>query len=212
MSAFPTSPRASRSSDSRGAAGSAISRSCRCRSQPRRRAFSPQALSTRVRQMASAAAAKQWPRPSNCWSPTRRRYASRTRGGGVEAVAGGLGRESGGGEFAQLVIEEGEEVGGLAVGPGGGFEHSGNVGHSASVPVTAGSGLGNLPRRTLPKNPLRAPVSSTYAPKPSRPARLGPTGSRRFLGAWSKARDRLLKDSAAPRLSKHLWCPGCTYR
>ena len=34
---------------------------------------------TRMRRMASAAAAKKWPRPSNCWSPISRRYDSWTR-------------------------------------------------------------------------------------------------------------------------------------
>jgi len=36
------------------------------------------ALSTRIRRIASAAAAKKWRRLSKCWSPTSRRYASWT--------------------------------------------------------------------------------------------------------------------------------------
>ena len=64
--------------------------------------------------MASAAAAKKWPRPSNpgLRSPTSRRYASWTRAVGWRVWPGALGRQPGGGELPQLVVDEREQVGG----------------------------------------------------------------------------------------------------
>src|SRR5439155_24560291 len=69
-------------SDRSGAAGCSGSRSRRARWPPCLGPRLRRALSTRMRRMASAAAAKKWPRPSNAASgvaPTSRRYASWTR-------------------------------------------------------------------------------------------------------------------------------------
>jgi hypothetical protein len=51
------------------------------------------------------------------------------QGGGVEAVAGGLGGQARGGEPAQLVVDQRQEVGrGLAVASSGGSGQSGDDG------------------------------------------------------------------------------------
>src|SRR5215472_13885822 len=81
---------------------------------------------------------------------------------GVKGVTRGFDGHFRSSQLSQFVVDERQQVGGgLTVATGSGFDHSGNVGHSASVTVTAGRGMGNLSRRTLPKNPLRAPGTST---------------------------------------------------
>ena len=60
--------------------------------------------------MASAAAAKKWARSSNCRSPDQPQVRLVDQRRGVEGVAGPLGGHPGGGELAQLVVHEREEV------------------------------------------------------------------------------------------------------
>jgi hypothetical protein len=63
------------------------------------------------------------------------------QGGGVEGVAGGFRGHARGRELAQLVVDEGEQVGGrLAVTGGRGVQESRHVGHAASVTLPAASG------------------------------------------------------------------------
>ena len=88
-----------------------------------------------MRRMASAAAAKKCPRPS------QRTVVGRAdqpevrlvnQGGGLEGVVGGLGGHARGGELPQLVVDEREQVGGgLAVTGRGGVEEASHIGHSA---------------------------------------------------------------------------------
>ena len=111
-----------------------------------------------------AAVAKKCPRPSKCWSPRRRRYASWTRAVGLRLWPGAsAARRADGG--AGATRRRRGKGGGLARSAASGwhFEYSGNVGHSASVTGTVGSGMGKWSRGTLPKNPLRAPVTSAAA-------------------------------------------------
>ena len=83
--------------------------------------------------MASAAAAKKWPRPSHGRRrppPTSRRYASWTRAVGWRVWPGGSRGQPGGGELAQLVVDEREQVGGgPSVAGRRGVEELRDVGH-----------------------------------------------------------------------------------
>jgi hypothetical protein len=73
--------------------------------------------------MASAAAANK------CPLADQPQVRLGDRGGGVERVAGRLNGYSRGGELAQFVVEEWEQVGGgLAIAASVGFEQSGDVG------------------------------------------------------------------------------------
>ena len=106
----------------------------------RRRACRPACggrCSTRMRRMASAAAAKKWPRLFQCRAaspPTSRRYASWTRAVAWSVWPGLLLGQPRGGQLAQLVVDEREQVGGgPAVAGRGGVEEAGDVGHVARV-------------------------------------------------------------------------------
>ena len=80
--------------------------------------------------MASAAAAKKWPRSSKCWSPTSRRYASWTRAVAFEGVPGVLRGHPRGREFSQLVVDQRQQlIGRLAVALLDGREDAGDVAH-----------------------------------------------------------------------------------
>ena len=85
--------------------------------------------------MASAAAAKKWPRPSQSRagsSPTSRRYASWTRAVAWSVWPGVSAGQPGGGELAQLVVDEREQLGGgLGVALLDGGQDVGDVGHAA---------------------------------------------------------------------------------
>ena len=76
------------------------------------------------------------------------------QGGRLEGLVGGLVGHPRGGELAQLVVDEREQVGGgLAVTGRRGVQESRHVGHSANVTSTAGSGKRKGPRiipATLP--------------------------------------------------------------
>ena len=79
--------------------------------------------------MASAAAAKKWPRPSQPWGgspPTSRRYASWTRAVAWSVWPGFSCGHPRGGELAQFVVDEREQLGGgrRVAGRGGGQESS----------------------------------------------------------------------------------------
>ena len=61
------------------------------------------------------------------------------QGGRLEGVAGRLGRQPGGGELPQLVVDEREQLGrGLRVAGRGRVEESGDVGHVGRVYPAAG--------------------------------------------------------------------------
>ena len=65
-------------------------------------------------------------------------------GSRLQGLIGGLGRHPRAGELPQLVADEREQVGGsLAVTGRRGVEESRHIGHSASVTLTAGSGMEN---------------------------------------------------------------------
>ena len=69
-----------------------------------------------MRRIASAAAAKKWPRSSKCWSPTRPQVRLVDQGGGVEGVPGSLRGHLRGGKFPQLVVDQRQQLlGRLAV-------------------------------------------------------------------------------------------------
>ena len=73
------------------------------------------ALSTRIRRIASAAAAKKWPRLFQCWSGVLDRPGEdRPRGPRpwLESLAGLLLAEPLGGEFAQLIVDERQQLAG----------------------------------------------------------------------------------------------------
>ena len=87
--------------------------------------------------MASAAAAKKCPRPfqsrpgSAADQPEVRLV---DEGGGLERLARLLPGQPGGGQLAQLVVDEGQQVGrGLRVAGRGGIEELGDVGHHDQV-------------------------------------------------------------------------------
>ena len=104
--------------------------------------------------MASAAAAKKCPRPSNCWSADEPQVRLVDQGGGVEGVAGGFGGHARGGELPQLVVDEREQVGGgLAVAGRGGVEEAGHVGHAAEC--NRGVAAGNS--KAVGKSPVVSP-------------------------------------------------------
>src|SRR5205823_6102090 len=68
------------------------------------------------------------------------------QGGGLEGVAGRLGGHPGGGEFAQLIVDEREQVGGGTAVPGRGrVEQSADVGHGGNC--TAGAARSETLRR-----------------------------------------------------------------
>ena len=94
--------------------------------------------------MASAAAAKKWPRlvPAELVGRADQPEVRLVdEGGRLQGVAGGLGGHPRGGELPQLVVDEREQLGGgLAVTGRRGVQESRHVGHSASVTPTAGSG------------------------------------------------------------------------
>ena len=96
--------------------------------------------------MASAAAAKKCPRPSQRWSSAasdQPKVRLMDQGGGLEGVLGGLAGHARGGELAQLVVDEREQVGGgLAVTGRRGVQESRHVGHSASVTDVGGASEG----------------------------------------------------------------------
>ena len=107
--------------------------------------------------MASAAAAKKWPRPFQCWAgvgadePEVRLV---DQGGGLEGLARLLGGQPGGGELAQLVVDEREQVGGgLRVAGRGGVEEAGDVGHAAEH---------TPPRTRRNRFPGRRPLDPAY--------------------------------------------------
>ena len=87
--------------------------------------------------MASAAAAKKWPRPFQ----SRGRVAADQpevrlvdQGGGLEGLARLLVGQPGGGELAQLVVDEREQLGrGLRVAGLDGGQDLGDVGHDRRV-------------------------------------------------------------------------------
>ena len=85
--------------------------------------------------MASAAAAKKCPRPSQrlvVAPPDQPEVRLMNQGGGLEGVVGRLAGHARGGELPQLVVDEREQVGGgLAVAGRGGVQEAGHVGHSA---------------------------------------------------------------------------------
>ena len=115
------------------------------RSPPRLAAALRRARSTRMRRMASAAAAKKCPRPSQLGPrrrPTSRRYASWTRAVASERLAGLLGGHARGGELPQLVVDEREQLGGglPSARRGRGIEEAGHFGHAGerNRPMTLG--------------------------------------------------------------------------
>src|SRR6516164_3785344 len=124
------------------------------------------------------------------------------QGGGVKGVAGRFGGQARGGEPAQLVVDEGQKIGGsLAVAPGGGFEHSGNVGHSASVTLTAGSGMGKWTagrfRRT--RRALRSTRPPLVSQDPLRAQVRHADASCRLVGSGhAEGRDSCRKSSPRP--------------
>ena len=76
----------------------------------------------------AAAVPAGWPASA----PTSRRYASWTRAVAWRVWPGLLGGQPGGGELAQLVVDEREQLGGgLRVAGRGGVEEAGDVGHAA---------------------------------------------------------------------------------
>ena len=83
--------------------------------------------------MASAAAAKKWPRPSQrtAVAPSDQPEVRLVdQGGGLEGVVGRFGGHARGGEPPQLVVDEREQVsGGPAVTGGRGVQKSGQIGH-----------------------------------------------------------------------------------
>ena len=83
--------------------------------------------------MASAAAAKKCPRPSQscgCRAADQPQVRLVDQGGGLEGVARLLGGQARGGELAQLVVDEREQFGGgLRVAGRGGVEDLRDVGH-----------------------------------------------------------------------------------
>ena len=84
--------------------------------------------------MASAAAAKKWPRSVECWSPDQPQVRLVDQGGGVEGVPGVFGGHPRGGELPQLVVDERQQVGRrLAVAGRGGVEEAGHIGHNSRV-------------------------------------------------------------------------------
>ena len=118
----------------RGGDARSASRSTRWRSPPCLTALLAAGRSTRMRRMASAAAAKKWPRPSNAAGRADQAQVRLVdQGGGVERVAGRLGGHARGGELAQLVVDERQQLGGgLAVARLGGVEEASHVGHGGA--------------------------------------------------------------------------------
>ena len=90
--------------------------------------------------MASAAAAKKWPRPfQSCgWlAADQPEVGLVDQGGRLERLAGLLRGQPGGGELAQLVVDERQQLGrGLRVAGRGRVEQAGDVGHAGECTTT----------------------------------------------------------------------------
>ena len=123
--------------------------------------------STRMRRMASAAAAKKWPRPSQCRAslvPDQPEVGLVDQGGGLERLAGLLLGQLLGRQLPQLVVDQRQELlGRLRVALLDGREDAGHVRHRqarrqaaralspdcvrATVPGEGSPGPGSAPRR-----------------------------------------------------------------